>query len=192
MSCLIFQYTRSSPPLAAPRLCVNWWLACATSPCMKWRLRIESGVLPFFLNRFDETNSLLENAQGPESAEDNELYEHVGRIDVRVTTLDDWCAAELPTGDLVIKADMQGAEARMLAGGRRTVRGWACRRTVQRGAFRAHVCGPGKLLGPARDAYDEARPCSVADLSTPPRSRRASHLERWLWLRDDALALMRR
>ena len=74
-----------------------------------------TGVFPLFLNRFDETNSLLENAQGPGSQQ-NELCEHVDRIEVCVTTLDDWCAAELPTGDLVIKADMQGSEGRMLAG----------------------------------------------------------------------------
>ena len=78
-----------------------------------------AGVLPFFLNRFDETNSLLENRKVPEVPRTN--YQRVGRIEVRVTTLDDWCAAELPTGDLVIKADMQGAEGRMLAGGRRVL-----------------------------------------------------------------------
>ena len=75
------------------------------------------GVLPFFLNRFDETNSLLENVQGPGSSQSG-LAEHVGRIDVQAMTLDGWCAARVPDGDLVIKADMQGAEGRLIAGAR--------------------------------------------------------------------------
>jgi FkbM family methyltransferase len=78
-----------------------------------------AGYLPFFLNRFDATNSLLDNALGPKSSQ-SKLAEHVDRIEVRATTLDDWCAAELPTGDLVIKADVQGAEGQIVAGGRRT------------------------------------------------------------------------
>jgi FkbM family methyltransferase len=78
-----------------------------------------AGVLPFFLNRFDATNSLLDNAQGPGSSQ-TELAEHVERIEVHATTLDDWCAAELPAGDLVIKADVQGAEGRVVGGGPRT------------------------------------------------------------------------
>ncbi len=72
-----------------------------------------AGVFPFFLNRFDETNSLLENAGSSQT----ELAEHVGQIHVRATTLDEWCVAEALTGDLVIKADMQGAEGRLVAGG---------------------------------------------------------------------------
>ena len=78
-----------------------------------------TGVLPLFLNRNEQTNSLLENYQGPATAQENGHYEHVGRVEVCVTTLDDWCAAQLPCGDLVIKADMQGSEGRMLAGGQR-------------------------------------------------------------------------
>ena len=78
----------------------------------------QAGVLPFFLNRFDVTNSLLDNAQGPGSSQ-TELAAHVERIEVCATTLDAWCAAELPAGDLVIKADVQGAEGRVVAGGHR-------------------------------------------------------------------------
>src|SRR4029453_9884075 len=78
-----------------------------------------AGVLPFFLNRFAETNSLLDNVQCPGNSQ-TALAEHVARIDVCATTLDDWCAAEAPGCDLVIKADMQGTEGRLVAGGRRT------------------------------------------------------------------------
>jgi FkbM family methyltransferase len=77
------------------------------------------GVLPFFVNRFDATNSLLDNARGPTSSQ-TELAEHLARIEVCATTLDIWCARKLPTGDVVIKADVQGAEGRVVAGASRT------------------------------------------------------------------------
>ena len=178
MSCLISQYTRSSLPLAARLLCANRWLGLRNVTVHEMALADRTGVLPLFLNRFDETNSLLENAQGPGNPIEIGVYEHVGRIEVRVTTLDDWCAAELPTGDLVIKADMQGCEGRMLAGGCRMLGDGRVAALYSEVLFAPMYAGPGKLLGPARDAYDEARPRAVADLSTPPRSNRSSHLER--------------
>ena len=75
-----------------------------------------AGVFPFFLNRFEQTNSLLDNTGNGQT----ELAEHVRQISVRVTTLDEWCAAEAPSCDLVIKADMQGTEGRLVAGGHKT------------------------------------------------------------------------
>jgi FkbM family methyltransferase len=78
-----------------------------------------AGVLPFFLNRFAETNSLLDNVHGPGSSQ-TDLAEHVSRIEVHATTLDEWCATAAPACDLVIKADMQGTEGRLIGGGRRT------------------------------------------------------------------------
>ena len=77
------------------------------------------GLLPFFVNRFDATNSLLDNARGPTSSQ-TELAEHIERIEVPATTLDAWCSAQLPKGDLVIKADVQGAEGQIVIGGART------------------------------------------------------------------------
>jgi FkbM family methyltransferase len=146
----------------------------------------QPGVLPFFLNRFDETNSLLDNAQSQGG-----LAEHVGRIDVRATTLDEWCAAHGPAGDLVIKADMQGAEGRLIAGGRRA---FADRRIA---AFYSEV-----LFAPMYDG--QASFCELHDMLTTryglalwqiyPLARDEAGRAAWgdaLWLRDDVLACMR-
>ena len=118
MNCRTFPSMHLSPRPRVPTPCGNALRDSAMSACTRWHCRIRAGVLPFFLNRFDATNSLLDNAQGPRSSQ-TELAEHVNRIEVQATTLDDWCAAVCPRGDLVIKADVQGAEGRVVAGGRR-------------------------------------------------------------------------
>jgi FkbM family methyltransferase len=151
-----------------------------------------SGVLPFFLNRSAETNSLLENAQGPESSQESELYEHVGRIDVCVTTLDDWCAAQLPTGDLVIKADMQGAEARMLAGGRQVFGNGRVAALYSEVLFAPMYEGQASFwdLQATLTMRHGLALWQIYPLHRDPNGRVA-----WsdaLWLREDALALMRR
>lgn len=149
-----------------------------------------SGVLPFFLNRFDETNSLLDNAQNGNSQID--LAEHVGRIDVCATTLDDWCAAELPIGDLVIKADVQGAEGRVVAGGRRA---FADRRVA---AMYCEVAFAPLYEG--QTSFFELHETltmkhGLALWQIYPLSRDASGRAAWgdaMWLREDALRSMRR
>jgi FkbM family methyltransferase len=151
-----------------------------------------TGVLPLFLNRFDQTNSLLENAQGPGHPVEIGVYDHVGQIDVRVTTLDDWCAAELPTGDLVIKADMQGCEGRMLAGGCRIL-----------GDRRVAVLYSEVLFAPMYEG--QASFWDLHDTLTTkhglalwqiyPLQRDATGRVAWsdaLWLREDVLASMPR
>ena len=149
-----------------------------------------SGVLPFFLNRFDETNSLLENAQGPDNWQ-ADLAAHVERIEVRATTLDDWCAAELPTGDLVIKADMQGAEGRMLAGSGRV---FAEKRIA---ALYSEVLFAPMYEGQA--SFWELHETlttkhELALWQIYPLARDATGRATWsdaLWLREDALVSMR-
>jgi FkbM family methyltransferase len=149
-----------------------------------------AGVLPFFINRFDETNSLLENAQGPGASPD-ELMEHVTRIEVGVTTLDDWCATELPTGDLVIKADMQGSEGRMLAGARRVF-----------GERRVAALYSEVLFAPIYDGQASfwdlhetlTESYGLALWQIYPFARDATGRVTWsdaLWLREDALASRR-
>jgi FkbM family methyltransferase len=145
-----------------------------------------AGVLPFFLNRFDETNSLLDNAQSQGG-----LAEHVGRIEVRVITLDDWCAAHGSAGDLVIKADMQGAEGRLIAGGRDA---FADRRVA---AFYAEVLFAPMYEGQASfcELHETLTTrCGLALWQIYPLARDDSGRAAWgdaLWLRDDALAGMR-
>ena len=149
-----------------------------------------AGVLPFFLNRFDETNSLLDNAEGPESSQAG-LAEHVGRIEVRAMTLDDWCAAEAPACDLVIKADMQGTEGRLIVGGCRTFKD---RRVA---AFYSEV-----LFAPMY--HGQSSFCDLHETLTMqhglalwqiyPLARDGTGRVSWgdaLWLREDALASMR-
>jgi FkbM family methyltransferase len=149
-----------------------------------------AGVLPFFLNRFEETNSLLDNVQSPESSQ-TELAEHIGRINVRATTLDDWCAAEAPTCDLVIKADMQGTEGRLVLGGRRA---FGDRRVA---AFYSEV-----LFAPMYEGQSSF--CELHEALTMkhglalwqiyPLARDVTGRATWgdaLWLREDALAFMR-
>ena len=149
-----------------------------------------AGVLPFFLNRFDATNSLLDNAQGPGSSQ-TDLAEHVGRIEVHATTLDDWCAAELPAGDLVIKADVQGAEGRVVAGGRRA---FADRRVA---AMYCEVAFAPLYEG--QTSFFELHETltvkhGLALWQIYPLSRDVTGRAAWgdaLWLREDALASMR-
>jgi FkbM family methyltransferase len=146
-----------------------------------------AGVIPFFLNRFDETNSLLENAGNCQA----ELAEHVGRVDVRATTLDAWCAAQAPACDLVIKADVQGSEGRLIAGGRKT---FGDRRVA---AFYSEV-----LFAPMYEG--QASFCDLHETLTVkhglalwqiyPLARDVTGRVAWgdaLWLREDALAAMR-
>lgn len=148
-----------------------------------------AGVFPFFLNRFDATNSLLDNAQGPRSCQ-TQLAEHVDRIEVRATTLDDWCAAELPAGDLVIKADVQGAEGRVVAGG--------CRAFVDRRVVAIYCEVAFAPLYDGQTSFFELHETltekhGLALWQIYPVSRDGSGRAAWgdaMWLREDALAAM--
>jgi FkbM family methyltransferase len=147
------------------------------------------GVLPFFLNRFDATNSLLDNAQGPRSSQ-TELAEHVDRIEVTATTLDDWCVSTCPRGDLVIKADVQGAEGLVVAGGHRT---FAERRVA---AIYCEVAfAP---MYQCQTSFFDLHETLTAKYGLAlwqiyPLSRDAAGRAAWsdaLWVREDALASM--
>jgi len=148
-----------------------------------------AGVLPFFLNRFDATNSLLDNAQHQGSSQ-TPLAEHVGRIEVQATTLDDWCAAEVPSGDLVIKADVQGAEGRVVAGARRA---FADRRIA---AIYCEVAFAPLYEGQTSffELHDTLTTIhGLALWQIYPLSRDSAGRAAWgdaLWLREDALASM--
>lgn len=148
-----------------------------------------AGVVPFFLNRFDATNSLLDNARGPRSSQ-TELAEHVDRIDVRATTLDEWCAAEFPVGDMVIKADVQGAEGLVVAGGQRA---FSDRRIV---AMYCEVAFAPLYEG--QTTFFELHETltvkyGLALWQIYPVARDATGRAAWgdaMWLREDALASM--
>lgn len=76
-----------------------------------------TGRLELFLNAGSVTNSLLENAGG-EDRPFGELQRHVGILDVDGVRLDDWVPEHVPTGPLVVKADIQGAELLLVEGAR--------------------------------------------------------------------------
>lgn len=74
-----------------------------------------------FCNQNPQTNSLLDNDMGNTISfpEDTRC---VDTIQVKVQTLDAWASRHLPNGSLLIKADVQGAEDRLLDGGKATFR----------------------------------------------------------------------
>ncbi|MCE9591744.1 MAG: FkbM family methyltransferase [Planctomycetes bacterium] len=76
-----------------------------------------AGKISFFINEGSQTNSLLDNAEGNKKFLGG-VTRHVGKIEVEATTLDAWAAKNVPTGDLVVKVDVQGAELQVIAGGR--------------------------------------------------------------------------
>jgi hypothetical protein len=121
-----------------------------------------------------------------------DVAEHVGRIEVCATTLDDWCAAEVPAADLVIKieADIQGAEGRMIAGGRQV---FADRRIA---AFYSEVHFAPTYEGQASfwDLHEtRTEEHGLALWQIYELARDVTGRATWsdaLWLRDDGLASM--
>jgi FkbM family methyltransferase len=79
-----------------------------------------TGKRPFFVNTGGQTNSLLDNAPSDHRPFE-QLQQHLERIEVNTMTLDDWCEKFVPAGKLAVKADVQGAERLIIAGGQRTV-----------------------------------------------------------------------
>jgi len=86
---------------------------CALSNC--------TGEETLYCNENQQTNSLLDNDIGNISSFPNDTR-HLHSLKVNVQTLDEWASAYLPSGDLIIKADVQGAEGRLLDGGGKTFR----------------------------------------------------------------------
>lgn len=85
--------------------------------------RVSGGAL-LYLNANRQTNSLLDNVDNLDTEHRSFArdLEHVGQVTVRTMALDDWVERFLPTGDLVVKADVQGAEADVIAGGQSVFR----------------------------------------------------------------------
>lgn len=78
----------------------------------------QDGTARFFVNRNNQTSSLLENAQGNVESfrKDTEL---IGSIDVPVRRLDTWFAPQPHPRprSILIKCDTQGAEGKVIRGG---------------------------------------------------------------------------
>jgi FkbM family methyltransferase len=78
-----------------------------------------TGTVTFHINVGDQTNSLLDNPP-PGQTPYEQAQQHVTQLNVQAMTLDDWAAKFEPSGWLLIKADIQGAERLLVAGGRKT------------------------------------------------------------------------
>src|SRR5438477_9491215 len=78
-----------------------------------------TGIVSFHLNAGEQTNSLLENLAPGQSPYDP-VQKHLSQVQVQAMTLDDWAAKFEPNGMLLIKADIQGAERLLVAGGKKT------------------------------------------------------------------------
>ena len=79
------------------------------------------GEESLYCNENPQTNSLLDNDEGNAASFPDDTR-HVDVIRVQVQTLDTWAAHHLPVGRLIIKADVQGAEGRILDGGKDIIR----------------------------------------------------------------------
>lgn len=89
-----------------------WNLACSN----------ETGTSRIFLNNNSQTNSLLDNSDG------NQRYfpqdtAHMGSVEISTIRLDDWLEDSQvgPKVPLVVKCDVQGAEMKVIEGGRQTL-----------------------------------------------------------------------
>ena len=78
-----------------------------------------TGIVSFHLNVGEQTNSLLDNLPSGQSPYDP-VQQPLSHVQVQAMTLDDWAAKFEPNGRLLIKADIQGAERLLVAGGKNT------------------------------------------------------------------------
>ena len=78
-----------------------------------------TGMVSFHLNVGEQTNSLLENLALGQSPYDP-VQKHLSQVQVQAMTLDEWATKFEPNGMLLIKADVQGAERLLVAGGKKT------------------------------------------------------------------------
>lgn len=79
------------------------------------------GTARFYLNKNDQTSSLLANDAGNlESFADDTAT--LGSCEVQTRTLDSWAAEQAVAGPCIIKCDTQGAEGMVIAGGKSFIR----------------------------------------------------------------------
>ena len=80
-----------------------------------------NGTAEFYLNKNEQTSSLLPNDIGNTSSYSSDTAP-VGSIQVRAQTLDTWAAENGATGPCIIKCDTQGAEGLVIKGGMSFIR----------------------------------------------------------------------
>lgn len=80
-----------------------------------------NGTAQFYLNRNEQTSSLLANDTGNVGSFADDTAP-IGSCEVETRTLDDWTAEHEVTGPCIIKCDTQGAEGLVIQGGRKFIR----------------------------------------------------------------------
>ena len=79
------------------------------------------GIAQFYLNKNEQTSSLLPNDIGNFNSFASDTTP-VGSREVKTQTLDTWAAEASASGPCVIKCDTQGAEGLVIAGGKSFIR----------------------------------------------------------------------
>ena len=87
----------------------------------------EDGSAKFFMNRNEQTSSLLENEAGNIKSFGEDTA-HVGVFEVSTKRLDTWHESQPDTGSkrIIIKCDTQGAEGKVIRGGLHVIRNYVC------------------------------------------------------------------
>ena len=87
----------------------------------------EDGSAKFFMNRNEQTSSLLENETGNIKSFGEDTA-HVGVFEVSTKRLDTWHASQPDTRPkrIIIKCDTQGAEGKVIRGGLHVIRNCVC------------------------------------------------------------------
>ena len=80
------------------------------------------GIASFFVNKNEQTSSLLDNDNGnAESFSDDS--QHVKKVEVKTFMLDTWMSSQgRHHNNIVIKCDTQGAEGKVVKGGIKTIK----------------------------------------------------------------------
>lgn len=84
--------------------------------CSKTAVASQTGSAQLFLNRFNQTNSLLPAAPEVNTYLDAELVENLGTAQVDTITLDDFCRSNAIKRINLLKMDVQGGELMVLEG----------------------------------------------------------------------------
>ena len=84
----------------------------------KLALSNQNGTAEFHNNSNEQTNSLLDNDTGNTNSL-GQYTQHVSTEKIQTMKLDDWVDEHLPSKNIIIKSDVQGAEGLLLEGGRK-------------------------------------------------------------------------
>lgn len=149
----------------------------------------QDGNREFFTNANEQTSSLLPNGAGNLRSFPQDTRT-ITTTEVDVVRLDTWAAAQMPSGQAIVKCDTQGAEAKVIRGGLRFLREQAI-------AFYGEVMLDGMYEGQA--SFQELRALLEGDCGLVLRNMYACLHDREgravqfdaLWVQPQALSALR-